>query len=397
MNIIVAGAGIAGLNAAKAARDQNPDCTITLIDSSDKNTYLRTRIPDYIAGTIGTKELFQYDDEWYKKNNIHFIKSSTVSRINEINKTITVGKEILPYDSLVLTLGSSSFIPPIKGIEKQNVFAIRSFEDADKVKQVAGEGMTFTIIGGGLLGLEMAWAIKQTGANVNVIEAGSRLLSRQIDEQGAALLYEAIKAKNINIYLNAQTQEISGHDKAEFVKLADGTEIPADFVILSTGVKANLDLVKDCNIEIGRAIKVNEYMQTCSKGIFAAGDVAELNGKNFSIWPIAMAQGKVAGANAAGATKKYAEFSPHTQLKIKDIAMFSIGDINTSPDCKEISLMDKAANKYVKLFIKDNKITGAIVFGDTSLPMKIKKAVDSGINVVSINDSSNIEDILKNI
>ncbi|MHB1394520.1 MAG: NAD(P)/FAD-dependent oxidoreductase [Clostridia bacterium] len=394
--IVIAGGGIAGLNAAKAAREQDTDCSIIILDEGDKNTYIRTRLPDYISGEASYQELFPYDDAWYGRNKLTTYKNTKVAGIDVSKKTISTTMGLLEFDCLVIALGSSGNIPPIPGVDLENCFSVRTLADADKIKRLSDKGKACTILGGGLLGLEMAWAIKQLGCEINIIEHNSRLLSRQIDEQGAALLHKAISDKGIKLYLNADVQEVAGSGKLEYVKLKDGTEIQSDFVILSTGVKANTQPFITSGINIGRSIVVDGHMQTNVEGIYAAGDIAEYNGKNFSIWPIAVAQGKVAGNNAAGGAMEYAEINPYTSLKIKGITMFSIGDV-FSADSMVANELDLEANRYIKLFIKDDIISGAIVFGDSSLPTKIRKAVEQKTKLPAVIDNINITELIENL
>jgi len=394
--IIIAGGGIAGLNAAKAAREQYPDCTVILLDNGDTNTYVRTRLPDYISREASYKELFPYNDSWYETNNITYHKNTMVTGIDTIQKTLMTSMGPLQYDSLVIALGSSGNVPPIPGATLENCFTVRTVHDADKIKSLSGSDKTCTIIGGGLLGLEMAWAIKQLGCNINIIETAPRLLPRQSDEHCSQLLLKAISEKGMKLFLNAQIQEVGGNGKAEYVRLKDGTSIPSDFVILSTGVKANVQPFSASGINIGRSIMVDEHMKTSADGVYAAGDVAEYNGKNFSIWPIAIAQGKIAGCNAAGGNMSYEEINPFTSLKIKGITMFSIGDV-LSEDSEVMTEVDGNIGRYVKLLIKDDTITGAIVFGDPTLPMKIKKASEQKLKLPADRGKQSIKKLIEEL
>lgn len=394
--IVIAGGGISGLNAAKAAREQAPDSGIVILEEGINNTYVRTRLPDYISGEASLKEIFPYDDNWYNTNNIVLHKDTKVTGIDANKKIVITSKGVFEYDSLVIALGSSGNIPPIPGADLDNCFPVRTLQDADKIRRLSGQGKTCTIIGGGLLGLEMAWAIRQLGCSINIIETFPRLLPRQADEQAAALLLEAISAKGMKLYLNSQIQEVGGTGKAEYVKLKDGTEIKSDFVILSTGVRANIQPFAPSGINIGRCIVVDEHMRTNLDGVYAAGDIAEYNGKNFSIWPIAVAQGKTAGNNAAGGDAVYEEINPFTSLKIKGITMFSIGDIQ-SQDSEIITELDVEKGRYVKLLIKDDIISGAIIFGDSALPMKVKKAVEQKAKLPADRSSKSIKELIEGL
>jgi len=391
--IVIAGGGIAGLNAAKSAREQDPDCSIVILEALNTNTYVRTRLPDYISGTASYKEIFPYDDSWYEKNRINLKKDTRITGIDAAHKTIITDKGNYDFDSLVIALGSSGNIPPIPGAKLENCFPVRTVADADKIRSLSCGGKICTIIGGGLLGLEMAWAIRQLGCDVNVIHNSGRLLPKQIDEEGAKLLYKAISNKGINLYMNAQVQEIGGENRAEYVRLDSGTVVKSDFVVLSVGVNANTQPLKDSGINMGRSVAVDKYMETNIEGIYAAGDVAEYNGKCYGIWPIAVEQGKIAGTNAAGGKLEYSEIHPFTSLKIKGITMFSIGDV-FSEDSLSIAEADFESGRYVKLLIKEGIITGAIVFGDQSLPMKIKKAVDNRIKLPEIKEGKTINELI---
>ncbi|HPL98948.1 MAG TPA: FAD-dependent oxidoreductase [Bacillota bacterium] len=391
--IVIAGGGIAGLNAAKSAREQDPDCSIVILEALNTNTYVRTRLPDYISGTASYKEIFPYDDSWYEKNRINLKKDTRITGIDAAHKTIITDKGNYDFDSLVIALGSSGNIPPIPGAKLENCFPVRTVADADKIRSLSCGGKICTIIGGGLLGLEMAWAIRQLGCDVNVIHNSGRLLPKQIDEEGAKLLYKAISNKGINLYMNAQVQEIGGENRAEYVRLDSGTVVKSDFVILSVGVNANTQPLKDSGINMGRSVAVDKYMETNIEGIYAAGDVAEYNGKCYGIWPIAVEQGKIAGTNAAGGKLEYSEIHPFTSLKIKGITMFSIGDV-FSEDSLSIAETDFESGRYIKLLIKEGIIIGAIVFGDQSLPMKIKKAVDNRIKLPEIKEGKTINELI---
>lgn len=391
--IVIAGGGIAGLNAAKSAREQDPDSSIVILEALDTNTYVRTRLPDYISGAASYKEIFPYDDSWYEKNRIALEKNTRITGIDTANKTIVTDKGNFDYDSLVITLGSSGNVPPIPGVELENCFPVRTVADADKIRRLSGDGKKCTIIGGGLLGLEMAWAIKQLGCDVNVIHNSTRLLPNQIDEEGAKLLYREISGKGIKIYLNSQVQEIAGDTRAEYVKLNDETKIESDFVILSVGVRANIQPLAGSGINTGRSVIVDEHMKTNIEGVYAAGDIAEYKGKSYGIWPIAVEQGKIAGANAAGGKAEYSEIHPYTSLKIKGITMFSIGDV-FSEDSLPVVEADFESGRYIKLLTKNGIITGAVVFGDPSLPMKIKKAVDNRVKLPKIKEGIAIKELI---
>lgn len=391
--ILIIGAGIAGLNASKSAREADKDCHITLLELESLNTYTRTRIPHYISGETSFEEMTPYGDDWYIKNRINLIKQTRVTGIDINKKAVLADKGSYYYDKLIIAIGSSPFRPPIKGIDLKNVVTIRTIHDADNVISLAKNKRACTIIGGGLLGLEIAYSIKQLGCEVNIVERNERLLPRQSDNIASSLLLDALRSKGINVYLNGETEEFCGDDVITKVKLKDGRVIDTDFVILSMGVRANIAPFHNTGLDIGRAIKVDEYMRTNIEGIYAAGDAAEYKGNNFCIWPIAISQGKVAGSNAAGKPIVYEDIKPHTQLKIPGITLFTIGNI-LCEDCDVFQQSDKEHGRYIKFFLKDGIIEGSIVFGEASLPNKVRKAVESKKKFINI---SNIDQLLESL
>lgn len=391
--ILIIGAGIAGLNASKSAREADKDCNITILEMGSLNTYTRTRIPHYISGEASYKDMTPYGDDWYINNRINLIKNTKVTRIDIDNKVVYTDKISYQYDKLIITIGASPFKPPIKDIHLKNILTLRTIHDADNVISLGKKTRACTIIGGGLLGLEIAYSIKQLGCEVNVVEINDRLLPRQSDNIASSLLLDALKSKGLNVYLNGETEEFCGDDVIERVKLKDGRVIETDFAILSMGVRANIEPFKNSGLDIGRAIKVDEYMRTNIEDIYAAGDAAEYKGTNFCIWPIAIAQGKAAGSNAAGKPTVYDDIRPHTQLKIPGITLFTIGNI-FSEDSDVFQRFDKENGKYIKFLLKDGIIEGAIVFGEASLPNKVRKAVENKKKFINI---SNIDQLLESL
>ncbi len=392
--LLVIGGGIAGLNAAKAARDADGDWDISILELENLNTYTRTRIPHYISGEAELKEIMPYDDEWYKKNNINLIKDIKVNKIDTKEKKVLTDKGIYSYDSLVIALGSSPSVPSLNGVEKGNIITIRTIQDAEIAINLAKKSKNCTIIGGGLLGLEMAWSIMQLGCKVNVIVRGGRLLPKQTDDIASSLLFTALQSKGMNIYLNGVPDCFLGEDSVTGLRLKDGTIVDSDFVIISAGVKANVSALEGIGLDIGKAVKVDDYMRTNLENIYAAGDVAEYGGKSYCIWPIASSQGKVAGSNAVGKKIQYEDMKPYTQLKIPGISLFTIGDIFCE-ECKELQELNNEENKYMKFLLKDGKIKGAIIFGDASLVMNVKKAVEGNKQLGDVRSMAELISLLR--
>lgn len=385
MNFVIIGNGIAALSAAESIRKNDKESKITMITREPYNTYFRIKLSHLLGHEYELEKLYVRPESWYKSNNIDIMLKCSVVSLDTDKKIIHLdSSDKIKYDRLIIATGSYSFIPPVKGRDKNGVYAIRSLDDVNNLNKYIKDKKRGIVVGGGLLGLEAAWSLKQAGYDINVIEFFPRLLPKQSDEEGSKIIENIIENSGIKLILNAEVAEITGDD-ADGVILKDGRKVQADFVIFSAGIRPNVDIAKDSDIKINRGILVDDFMRTNVDDVFAAGDVAEYNGKIYGLWTVAMAQGRNAGLNAAGIRTKYKEVIPSSTLKITGVDVFSSGDISGE---KSTSYSYKDGNIYYKLFIKDNKLVGAILIGDISSSTKIKKAIDSGYNLKEILDSS---------
>jgi len=263
--------------------------------------------------------------KWYEEKNIDVILKAIVERIDIENNRIRLddGREV-EYDKLLLANGSSPFIPPVTGKYKDGVFALRSLRDLKHIQKYFSLCDDIAIIGGGLLGLEAAWAIKELGKSINVVEFSHQLLPRQLDEEFSAVLAQMLEREGIKLYLGVVTEEILGESRAEGIKIKDGDEFKTDGILFSAGIRPNLELIRNTVIEFDKGVKVNNNMRTNINNIYAAGDVAEFDGSIVGLWGIASDQGKVAGENMTGREKEYKLPNPFTSLTIGNISLFSV-------------------------------------------------------------------------
>lgn len=377
--IIIVGSGIAGVTAAENIRKINKDVEISIITDEKFYPYSRIKLSKYIYKPLNIEELYLHKGDWYKRQNIKVILSRELNRIiPEENSIVLSNEEKITYDKLILANGSSSFVPPIRGNELNGVFTVRKAEDINKINNYINEMKVknVTVIGGGLLGIEAAWSIREnSNININIIEASPRLLPRQLDEEGSQILENIVNENNVTLYKAYGVKEISGNSHVEKVILENGNEVISDLVIISAGVRSNIKAVLDSKINVNRGIIVDDRMKTNYDNIYAAGDVAEFNGNVWGIWPVAMEQGKVAGINSAGTEIHYNEIIPSNLLQVMGVSVFSAGTIN-----------DKGAQAvkydgiYSKLFFKEGFIIGGIVMGDTKKGFKIKTAIEQKRN-----------------
>lgn len=395
MKFVIIGNGIAALQAAENIRKNNGESKITMISREKYNTYYRVKLSHLLGQQFDLGKLYVKPDQWYKDNNIDVLLKRNVLSVDTDKKIVKLDDgSILTYDVLIIASGSHSFVPPVKGNDKKGVYAVRSLDDVEKLNEYINGKKRGVVVGGGLLGLEAAWSLRQTGYDMTVIEFFPRLLPKQSDEEGSRIIEKIIENSGINLVLGAEVEEIIG-DPVDGVMLKNGIKIDADFVIFSAGVRPNLDAIKDSGIKINKGIVVDDFMKTNVDDVYAAGDVAEHNGKIYGLWTVALAQGRTAGLNAVGIKTVYKEVPPSSTLKVTGVDVFSSGDIF---DEAAVSYRYKDGNTYYKLFAKENKLIGAILIGDISYSTKVKKAIDSGLDLKEfLISSKDAKEILEKI
>jgi NADH oxidase (H2O2-forming) len=311
--IVIIGAHAAGLDAASAARKTDRTAEITLITKEKKTAYSRCGLPFVLGGHIKTfDDLLVFPERFYKMMKLNLLTETTVTKIDAKAKTVEIQdkngkKETLSYDNLVLTTGADPFVPPIKGRDKKGVYVVRTIEDGKKIDKALETAKSAVIIGAGLIGLEVAVACLERGLKTTVVEFLPYVLPVLLDKEMADRVQKMLEEKGINIIVGKGAEEILGTNKVTGVRVA-GEEIPADVVIVATGVRANTELAKNAGVELGetKGIKTNIRMETNIKGIYAAGDCAEtinlvtLRPTMSQLGTTAVKQAKVAGTNAAG-------------------------------------------------------------------------------------------------
>lgn len=393
---IIIGGGIAGVSAAEAIHALQPSADITLISDEGNLPYFRMSLTRYLAGEVEREKLSLHDKQWYLQNHITILLKTHVDAIDPEAKQISLADgQKLSYDKLILASGAHPNVPPFPGKDLEGVQTLRTLEDADLIMNVARNHAKVVCIGGGLLGLEVAGAVARQGADVTVLEGLDWLLPRQLDAQASAILKEKIENLGIKVIVPAMTKALHGDGKVESVELADGQVLPADLVLISTGVSANLELAKSAGLAINRGVLVNEHMVTSNPDILAAGDLTEFQGRSYGLWMPAKNQGTIAGQNAVGKDANFSGDPPSTRLKVLGVDVFSIGQF--SPSLEEDKLVAESKNGAYKSFLfRDGKMIGSILLGDASLAVKVKTAVDGKKDFSTIlDDSVDVERVIR--
>lgn len=373
-NYLIVGNGVAGTTAAEHLRKQDPQGEITIITDEDLPFYWRIQLNDLIAGETSEEKLLAKSRSWYNEQRVRLMLETRITGADPEGKTLTSDDgDTYAYDTLLLATGSHSFVPPIQGSDKGGVFTLRNVRDARSIRDRATGIQEAVLIGGGLLGLEAGNALRKLGKQVTVVEFFPRLLPRQLDDYGAARLQALMEDMGFAFRLGAKTQEITGTGTAEGVRLEEGEILDSGMVVISAGVRPNLELAQALGLEMDKGIQVDEQLRTSKPGVFAAGDAAEFRGIPYGIWPAAMEQGRIAGTNMGGGSATYDGTSMANKLKVVGIDLASAGDIDA--DGEHEATTRETGEVYQKVVFDEGRIIGCIMLGDTKGFDRITKAM----------------------
>ena len=381
-NIVIVGNGAAGYYAAETVRNKDRNCAVTMISKERHLSYYRPRLSHYLGEDELGKNFFLKDEKWYRDNDIEVVLQSTVENIDVNKKTvITSNGRTVPYDSLILAGGGNCFLPDLEGSGKKGVFTLKTLDDALEIKSWMEKSQKAVIIGGGLLGLEAAGAMRDRGLDVTINNVSDRLMSNQLCSEAGGFLGNIVRSKGIEVILEDVAVKINGDESVKSVVFESGEEIEADIVLFSVGIRPDLKIAKDAGIECKKGILVDKQMRTNVQDVFACGDVVEMNGRGFGNWIYAMQMGKVAGANAIGENTDFKESIPMIMLNAFGTSINCIGDTLPQQGYESVVEYDCDEKKFKKLFFKDEKIVGGVVIGDVKSYPKIMTAINQKKNI----------------
>jgi nitrite reductase (NADH) large subunit len=382
---VIVGNGVAGTTAAEMIRENDGDGKIAIFTNEPVAYYTRIRLPEFLAAAAEQKDLVLHGESWYRERGIELHLEEAIEEIDPGKKEVrgATGNRY-GYDRVLLATGGHSFIPPIQGVDKEGVFALRSIGDARRIKEYAEKAAEVVLIGGGLLGLEAGNGLRRSGLKVTVVEFFPRLLPRQMDMPGAELLKRQMEGMGFTFHLGAKSREIGGDTRVESLALEDGTRIPCDMILISAGVRPNLELAQGLGLEIDKGVVVNDRMETNIASLYAAGDLIQHRGRFYGIWPAAERQGEIAGINMAGGEATYEGTVMSNRLKVVGIDLVSAGEIDV--EGKFASLVEKNEGKHVyrKLVFDDGLMIGCILLGDVSGNREILEAIERKRDVTNL-------------
>jgi nitrite reductase (NADH) large subunit len=369
VSVVVLGNGIAGVTAADFVRRGHPDCEIHVVGSEAHVLYNRMGISRLVFGRSAMQGLYLLPEQWYDEHQIIAWLNTQVSRIDPETKRVFLGTgDTLAYDRLILATGSESTLPPVEGFGRPGSFVLRNAGDAMRIRAYAQEhGIREAVVaGGGLLGLEAAHSLLELGLRVTVLERGKRLMSKQIDEHCSELVDAYFSRIGMQVLYGAESDSLTGDDRISGLILKDGRELRCGIFLAAVGIRPNVELARQAGIEVNRGIVVDDRMETSVPGVYAAGDVAEHDGRILGLWPIAAKQGEVAAMNALGGNATLTAEVPATILKGVGLDLFSVGRFDVRPGDQVIvdEDPDPAAPSYRRLIISDGRVAGAVVLGN---------------------------------
>ncbi|HEX6856160.1 MAG TPA: FAD-dependent oxidoreductase [Streptosporangiaceae bacterium] len=380
---VVIGNGIAGVTAADFLRRGHPDCEIHLVGSEAQVLYNRMGIYRLVYGRSAMQGLYLLGESWYDEHAITAWLNTYATAIDTSARRVRLGTgDMLHYDRLILATGSSSALPAIDGFGIPGSFVMRQAADAMAIRSFAQQhdARRAIVLGGGVLGLEAACALRELGLHVTLLERGSRLLARQFDERTGELVRAHLGGLGVDARLGVQAAAVQGSGRVRGVVLGDGTSMPCDILLAAVGIQPNADLAAAAGIAVSRGVLVDDRMQTSVCGVFAAGDVAEHHGQIPGLWPVAVKQAEVAAINALGGDERMTAGLPATIVKGIGLELAAVGQQEPGPGDEVILAGDPGAPSCRRLVLAAQRVVGATVIGHHPLDLAaVTTAVKQGL------------------
>ncbi|MBY8917919.1 nitrite reductase large subunit NirB [Nitratireductor sp. L1-7-SE] len=366
--LVVVGAGMASGRMLEHLFEAEPNAfDVTLFGAEPRGNYNRIMLSPVLAGEKAFEQIVTHDTDWYAANRVTCRFGETVTRIDRKRKVVLTAGGEARYDKLVVATGSAPFIIPVAGRDLPGVMAFRDLDDVNAMIAAAEKpNARAVVIGGGLLGLEAAAALRGRGMEVVVLHLMGHLMERQLDPAAGYLLKKELEDRGIRIHTEAQTKAILGDERAEAVLLDDGTIYPADIVVMAVGIRPETRIATDAGLHVERGIVVDDRMMSSDPDILAIGECVEHQGICYGLVAPLYDMAKVAARTLVGEEAAFRPVETATQLKVTGVSLYSAGDFAEADDREEIVLRDASAGVYKRLVLKDNRIMGAVLYGETS-------------------------------
>ncbi|ENX41202.1 MULTISPECIES: nitrite reductase small subunit NirD [unclassified Acinetobacter] len=369
LKLVLIGNGLAGMRCLEDLLDMAPDrYEVTVIGEEPWGNYNRIMLSPVLSGEKTIDDIMLHPHAWYRDKGIKFIADDPAVKIDRTRKVVHTEKgESVDYDRLIIATGSSPFVPPVQGVDLKGVISFRDIYDVNTMIKYCETKKNAVVIGGGLLGLEAAYGLKQRGMNVTVLHLMDRIMERQLDGRASRMLRHSIEQKGINIITEANTEALIGEEgHVSQVRLKDGTVLDADLVIFAVGIRPNIALAQSAGLRCNRGILVNDTMQTFDPSIYAVGECIEHRNQTFGLVEPLWGQAFICATHLAEhGSLTFKSPTVPTQLKVSGVDVFSAGNFEPKEDYEDIILNDDKRQIYKRIIIQKDKVIGAVLFGDT--------------------------------
>ena len=367
--LVLVGNGMAGMRTLEELLKLAPEqYDITVFGAEPHGNYNRIMLSPVLAGEKTIDEIMLNEECWYAGQGIRLHKGMEIVDIDRARRRVIAADGTrAEYDRLILATGSTPFMIPVPGRELQGVVGFRDIQDVERMLAATGKpGAHAVVIGGGLLGLEAANGLLKQGMKVTVVHLLDSLMERQLDQAAGRLLKHSLEERGLEFLMEAQTEAILGQRRVEAVRFQDGRTLPADLVVMAVGIRPNIDLARKVGLHCERGVLVNDTLQTFDPRIYAVGECVQHRGATYGLVAPLFEQAKVCANHLARhGIARYAGSLTSTKLKVTGIDLFSAGDFTGDDSTEELLLQDPSRGIYKKVVVKDNRIRGAVLYGDT--------------------------------
>jgi nitrite reductase (NADH) large subunit len=364
--LVVVGNGMASLRLLERLADRaSGRFDVTVVGAEPSPAYNRVLLSSVLAREVEDAECRLRERPWYMRAGIRLITGAAATAIDLAEREVAVGDlTALPFDRLVLATGSSPVRLPRPGMDLPGVVTFRDLADAAAIRAAAGRGARAIVIGGGLLGIEAAYGLARLGVDTTLVHVMDRLMERQLDARAAGLVRRAIEAKGVRVLLHADTAAVEGDGKAGALRLADGSLLAADLVVVAVGVRPSADLARSAGLAVQRGIVVDDGLETSAPGVYAVGECAEHRGAVYGLVEPVHEQAEVLAGRLCGEPASYPGTVLATSLKVSGVPVFSAGLVADDVEAECILLSDPGAGIYRKLMVRDGRLVGSLLVGD---------------------------------
>jgi len=329
-------------------------------------SYNRVLLSPLLAGEKRIEDVVTHPPEWYVEQGIMLHRSDPVDHIDRVRRSVRSRQGVVaPYDRLLIATGSLPILLPVPGCHLQGVITFRDLQDVDTMLVASRARRHAVVIGGGILGLEAASGLLQRGLDVTVVHIHRHLMERELDDQAAELLRGELERRGLKFKMAAQTSHLCGKTHVSGVGFTDGSELPADLVVVAVGVRPNIELARAAGLPCDRGLLVDDTMMTYDPSIYAIGECVQHRGKTFGLVAPLLEQARVCATYLAErGTRAYRASPPSTQLKVSGVQVFSAGNHGAGPGVESLVLRDPKRGIYKRLVISEDRIRGAVLYGD---------------------------------